>query len=259
MFDVRSRVSSPYDPAATQRPGATTDLNMPRQYQHFEHRQALFRIACSALDAVTGEIRRQRELLEAYLREHPAFGTSFAPLPPLATAPDVAHRMARAAECVGVGPMAAVAGTMAQLAAEAGLRAGAGEAIVENGGDAFLAVTTPTRVGLYAGSNDKVNSLAFEIPPEMTPLSICSSSGRLGHSASLGCCDLATVVARDAALADAAATFAANQVADAADIDPALKAVMAIEGIAGVLIAHAGRVGLAGNLPPLVRHEPPGD
>ena len=70
---------------------------------------------------------------------------------------------------------------------------------------------------------------------------------------SLGDCDLATVVARDAALADAAATQAANLVKQESDIDKALEAIMAIAGIAGVLIVKNERVGLAGQLPPLVK------
>jgi len=45
--------------------------------------------------------------------------------------------------------MAAVAGTMAQLAAEAGLKAGAREVIVENGGDIYLQTMQPVVLGLY--------------------------------------------------------------------------------------------------------------
>ena len=59
-------------------------------------------------------------------------------------------------------------------------------------------------IGLYAGDNDKLNKLAFELQPDQTGISICSSSGKMGHSTSLGNCDLATVVAKDAALADTA-------------------------------------------------------
>ena len=75
----------------------------------------------------------------------------------------------------------------------------------------------------------------------------------MGHSESLGQCDLATVVARDAALADAAATQAANLVRTVEDVDPALERIAAIEGIEGVMIVKNDRVGLAGQLPPLVK------
>jgi hypothetical protein len=75
----------------------------------------------------------------------------------------------------------------------------------------------------------------------------------MGHSKSLGKCDLATVVARDAALADAAATQAANLVKTVEDVNPALERITAIEGILGVMIIKNDRVGLAGQLPPLVK------
>jgi len=70
---------------------------------------------------------------------------------------------------------------------------------------------------------------------------------------SLGQCDLATVVAKDSALADAAATRAANLVTTVDDIDPALENIAGIEGVDGVMIIKGDRIGLAGKLPPLVK------
>ena len=162
--------------------------------------------------------------------------------------------MARAATAVGVGPMAAVAGTMAQMAAEAAIRDGADEAIVENGGDTYLVCDSPVTVGLYAGNTPLVDRLAFAIQPDQSPLAVCSSSGRMGHSTSLGDCDLATVTARDASLADAAATQAANLVKTADDIDSALERIAGIDGVDGVLLVKGDRIGLIGNLPSLVRN-----
>jgi len=65
------------------------------------------------------------------------------------------------------------------------------------------------------------------------------------------------VVAVDAALADAAATLAANLVRGAEDVQGALERVSRIPGVAGLLIVKDGRVGVAGELPELVRHEDP--
>jgi ApbE superfamily uncharacterized protein (UPF0280 family) len=142
---------------------------------------------------------------------------------------------------------------MAQRAAEAGLAAGAGEVVVDNGGDVYLKAGAPVVVGLYAGGAGLADKLAFALQPDDTPIAICSSSGKMGHSMSLGRCDLATVVANDAALADAAATQAANLVKTADDVDAALNRIAAIEGVAGVLIVKDNQVGLAGNLPSLVQ------
>jgi len=224
-----------------------------RRYRTFTYREAVFRICCEAFDAVTCEIVRQRQILEDYIRRHPAFGDSFEPVEFLPEAPEVARRMAQAARAVGVGPMAAVAGAMAQWAAEVGLKAGAAEAIVDNGGDIYLQAAEPVVVGLHAGMGKPANRLAFSLQPADTPVAICSSSGRMGHSTSLGQCDLATVVARDAALADAAATLAANLVRTVEDVDAALERIVAIDGIDGLVVIKDDRVGLAGHLPLLVR------
>ncbi|MBN2559325.1 MAG: UPF0280 family protein [Phycisphaerae bacterium] len=224
-----------------------------RNYQTFVHREATFRICCERFDAAVEEIVRQRAILDAYIRSHEEFLTSFAPVELRAGAPEVARRMARAAHLVDVGPMAAVAGTMAQLAAEAALRAGADEVIVDNGGDLYLSVTAPATVALHAGAAKLGDRLAFAVSPDETPVAICSSSGTMGHSMSLGACDLATVVAPDAALADAAATLAANLVKTVDDVDAALERIAALEGVQGVLIVKDDRVGLAGRLPRLVR------
>jgi ApbE superfamily uncharacterized protein (UPF0280 family) len=228
-------------------------MSQERTYRTFTHRRALFRICSDRFDAATAEIVRHRRILEEYIDRHPDFLTSFQPLDLLPDAPDVARRMARAARLVGVGPMAAVAGAMAQLAAEAALAAGASEVIVDNGGDIYLRAAKPVVIGLHPGTPELSRRLAFSLSPDDTPIAICSSSGRMGHSKSLGDCDLATVVAKDAALADAAATLAANLVKAPADVDPALKRIAAVQGIDGLMIVKDDRVGLAGNLPPLIK------
>jgi ApbE superfamily uncharacterized protein (UPF0280 family) len=146
-----------------------------------------------------------------------------------------------------------VAGAMAQLGAEAALSAGAEEAIVDNGGDIYLKAVEPVFVALGTGTAKLADRLAFSVEPDETPLSICSSSGRMGHSMSLGLCDLATIVAKDAALADAAATQAGNLVKTVEDVDAALEKIMCIEGINGVLLVKDDRIGLAGHLPRLTK------
>ena len=228
-------------------------MNQKRTYRDFTHKEALFRICCNRFDTVTEEIVHQRRILDDYIECHPDFRDSFEPVELLDGAPEVALRMARAARLVGVGPMAAVAGAMAQCAAEAALLAGAGEVIVENGGDIYLQAAEPVIIALNAGTAKLSNRLAFSLQADDTPISICSSSGQMGHSTSLGTCDLATVVAKDAALADAAATQAANLVNSEEDVNQALQRIADIEGIDGVVIVKADRVGLAGKLPPLIK------
>jgi ApbE superfamily uncharacterized protein (UPF0280 family) len=230
-----------------------TSMDQKRTYRTFTYREAIFRICCDRFDVVTAEIVRQRHILEEYIDRHADFADSFEPVELRDDAPEVAQRMAQAARLVGVGPMAAVAGAMAQFAAQAALEAGASEVIVDNGGDIYLQITKPALIGLWAGAAELADRLGFSLQAHDTPISICSSSGQMGHSKSLGKCHLATVVARDAAMADAAATQAANLVTTVEDVDSALKRIACIEGVEGVMIIKNDRVGLAGKLPPLVK------
>ena len=225
-----------------------------RRFHRFSWKEANFRISSAYIDTVKEEIKKQRKILEEYIERHPAFRSSFTPVTLYQHAPDIARRMARASRKTGVGPMAAVAGTMAQLAAEAAVRQGDRDVVVENGGDIYLASDKEVIVGLFAGSSSLSDKLAVSVTPAVMPLSICSSSSHMGHSVSLGSCDLACVAAKNAALADAAATCACNSVKTFNDVGPCLERIMEISGIHGILIVKEEKIGLAGSFPPLVRN-----
>jgi hypothetical protein len=226
----------------------------------FTHKDANFRILAARADIVRREIRIQRNLLEFYITRYPEFRTALVPLPALEDAPPIAKAMHDAADLTGVGPMAAVAGAVAEAAARAAYAARdpscpAGESggvIVENGGDIFLFPDRETVIGLYAGNSSISGRLGFAVPPG-PPLAVCSSSGTLGHSLSFGRADLATVVSGNGALADAAATLAGNLVREEKDIEAALERVSAISGVLGVLIVVGEKIGLKGELPRLVK------
>ena len=211
-------------------------MSQTRHYQSFTHREAVFRICCSSFAAVTQEILHQRVILDDYIQRHPAFRHALEPIALRADAPEVAQRMA-----------------WAQLAAQAGLDAGAREVIVENGGDIYVRALEPVTIGLYPGTPELSRRLAFSLQAVDTPVAICASSGRMGHSMSRGTCDLATVVAEDAALADAAATQAANFIKRVEDVNSTLERIAAIAGIRGVMIVKQDKVGMIGRLPRLVK------
>jgi ApbE superfamily uncharacterized protein (UPF0280 family) len=223
-------------------------------YQSFIYKDAIYKISSARFDCVTAAIVEQRQKLEKYIDVHPEFLTSLVPIDLHDNAPEIAIRMAEAARRTFVGPMAAVAGAMAEAAVREALKDGDESAIVENGGDIFCASRTDVYIGLYPGEGPLGDKLAFAVKPEMMPISICSSSSTMGHSLSFGNCELATVISKSGALADAAATFVCNSVKKIIDMEPTLEKAMMIEGVLGVLIVKSGRIGLAGQLPSIVRN-----
>jgi len=120
--------------------------------------------------------------------------------------------MADATRKAGVGPMAAVAGTIAWAGVEAMKEAGATFGVIDNGGDIALVSDRPVRVGVHAGSAALSNRVAFVVPPQETILGICTSSATVGPSISFGMADAVTVFSYDVALSDAWATSVCNQI-----------------------------------------------
>lgn len=226
-----------------------------RVYRSFSWKETNLRVACEQFDLVTRTVVEERRRLERYIARHPEFLTSLVPVELLDDPPEVARRMTDAARLTGLGPMAAVAGTLAQMGAEAAMATGCREAIVENGGDIFLYSDREVTIGLYAGDNAIGNTLALRINPGDLPMALCSSSSKMGHSLSFGRCDLATVAAKDGALADAAVTLVCNLIQSERDLTPVLDRVGAIPGIDGILAVKDGKVGLWGHLPQLVRNQ----
>ena len=191
-------------------------------------------------------------LLLGYINRNPLFKASYEPVDVEADAPPIVTRMADAAGECGVGPMAAVAGAIAQLVAEAVLETGATEVIVDNGGDIYMKLACERIVGVYAGISAFSRKIAFKVRPEYTPCSICTSSGSVGHSISLGYADSLTTVADSGAYADAAATAVANVIKDESAIQDALDSAKLMGSLRGVLAIKGGVAGMWGRLPELV-------
>ncbi len=197
-----------------------------------------------ATDAVLN-CRRQ---IEEYIGSHELFLSSLSPLPDDALAPPLVRQMLQAGMAAGVGPMASVAGAIAQAVGLA-LAEFTDSVIVENGGDCYLNLREETTVGIFAGPESPfTNRIALRFGPERFPIGICTSSGTVGHSLSFGKADAVTVVCPDAALADAAATRLANFVKTTEDVPLALELAPQIPSIQGVLIAIRDKIGIWGDL-----------
>lgn len=192
-------------------------------------------------------LRDLREPFERYIKAHPDFLHSLAPCEPLPGAPPIAIDMAKAAHLAGVGPMAAVAGAFAQYIGQA-LARRSKDVIVENGGDIYIRSTRRRKIGIYAGNSPLSNRIALEIKPDETPLGICTSSGTVGPSLSLGRADAAVILSHSAILADAVATAAGNMVQDSGDIKHAAEFATAINGVIGAVIIKDDRLAACGKL-----------
>jgi hypothetical protein len=192
-------------------------------------------------------ILKYRTSLERYIEHHPTFLTSLKPLPVAKDAPKMVREMAESAQKVGVGPMAAVAGAIAEGVGRELIKLST-EVIVENGGDIFLKILKRRLVGVYAGNSPFTARIALQIEPEETPLGICTSSGRVGPSLSFGSADAVIVLSPSAALADAAATAIGNLIREASDIPKGIEFARGVAGIKGVVIIVEDKMGVWGEI-----------
>ena len=206
-----------------------------------------------AIQTAIESIKRNRRELEIYTRANPKFLYTLDPIP-APEKPLVARLMALAAEKAGVGPMAAVAGVIADLAVNDMTREGCEVAVVEDGGEISAVSNRPVDVAVAAGDEPLSKRFGFRLTE--FPIGVATSSGRFSHALSFGDAEAATVFCKNAALADAAATAVGNIVKgeDAqAAIQAGISKALSIEGVEGVLIIYKGQVGTAGKIPQLIK------
>ncbi len=108
-------------------------------------------------------------------------------------------------------PMAAVAGTIADEVADFLFEHGMTKVVVDNGGDVAVRADReePITVGIRPDINDHEVSYVIGLDPDLHSHGV-ATSGLGGRSLTRGIASAATVVARTASLADAAATAVAN-------------------------------------------------
>jgi len=190
---------------------------------------------------------KYRNDIQKYIDAHPEFLTSLVPLKAQDDAPEIVKHMCLAAEAVGVGPMAAVAGAISQYVGMA-LDRYTDEIIIENGGDIYMKNKTDKHILIYAGNSPLSNKVALLIPGENKSVGICTSSGTVGHSLSFGKADAAVIISEDALLADAAATAVCNMVKSVGDIKQSIDFAKSIPGIDGVVVIIKDKLGAWGKI-----------
>lgn len=202
----------------------------------------------SLLDAMTAYIVLLRGQIQTWSMLLPSFRHSLEPVLVPENAPEIIQRMAHGASLVGVGPFAAVAGTIAQMLVERFMEYSP-DIIIENGGDICLHTRTERVIGILPDP-ESGELIGITIKPTKNPVSLCASSAHIGHSLSLGNGDLAVVRSHNASIADSAATLFCNALRHADDIKRviAMAAQLAPSGITGVYAQCEGRIGIWGDM-----------
>jgi len=235
-------------------------MYQPRTYRHWVKDKELvaFKVTVKETDLyirARSDLKSQarklvlkyRRMLEEYIESQPQFLTSLEPVAVENGAPQIVTGMAEAAGKCGVGPMAAVAGAIAE-AVGSKLLDFSPEVIVENGGDIYLKSLSKRLIGIYAGKSPLTGRVGLEIEGKDTPLGVCTSSGTVGHSLSLGQADAVIVLSQSTALADAAATAIGNRINQPSDIPGGIELARSIGGLKGVIIIQGEQVGVWGEV-----------
>jgi len=223
-----------------------------QDFQHKETRCTIISDKEDAIEVAISCIEFHREQLEKYIREHPKFLYSLESIH-VDKGPKIAKLMAEAAEKAGVGPMAAVAGVLADLAVEDMVLNGAKVAVVENGGEAYAVSNRPIDIALSVGDSPLSKRIGFRL--EHFPMGVATSSGLFSHALSFGEAEAVTVFAENAGLADAAATAVGNVVKGddhCGAIELGLNRGLSISGVMGVFILYREMVGRAGQVPLII-------
>jgi ApbE superfamily uncharacterized protein (UPF0280 family) len=197
-------------------------------------------------ERVKTELQMLRKTMVDYNNDYPDFIKSLTPLILNPKAAPIVADMLKAGKTAGVGPMAAVAGTVSKHIGKM-LEPYSQEMVIENGGDLLILTKKVRRIALHTG-NPHFADLGLTIKPRKNPLGVCTSSGVMGHSLSFGKADAVTVISADIPLADAVATALGNRIKKPEDVKKGLAWVRNITGILGALIIIEDQLGAWGEI-----------
>ena len=184
-----------------------------------------------------------RRRMDAYLLMDPAYKAALTPYDAGLEAPAILKEMSRVSHRTGIGPMSAVAGAVAKHVADF---MGTKEVIVENGGDIYAKAASDMDISVFAGQSPLSEKVGLHIPAADFPLGICTSSGTVGPSLSLGRADAMMIVCKDVLLADSYATSFANRIQSANDLQPVIDRISNTPEILGALAVKDDRLAVCG-------------
>ena len=200
-----------------------------------------------------------REIIKRTIKKDIKFQKSFKPyFVSEKSPPEIIESMQNASEICNVGPMAAVAGALADLMCDTLKKGGAQIAVVENGGEIAIDSKEDIFIALYSMTTILKANIGFLFKGGGQSTGVGTSSGTFGHAVSFGEADTVTVFANNASIGDAAATRVANEVKGddvEGSVGKGLEIADSLDKVRGVFITRGEYVGKSGNIPELVSVE----
>lgn len=192
-------------------------------------------------------IRQLRQQMDRWIECHPAYARSLLPYAAPHSAPAIFRKMSAVARKSHIGPMSAVAGAVAlQLGKALKKQFGIREMIIENGGDIYAELQQDLDIAVFAGTSPLSEKVGLHIEAAYAPLGICTSSGTVGPSLSLGKADAVMIVCRDVMLADTYATAFANLIRTPGDVEKCIEKIRQHNDILAAIAIKDDKVGICG-------------
>ncbi|GEM_PF-550698 len=198
--------------------------------------QARSDLSGKAKDAVF----RYRYQIEEYLRQHPAFRETSAPIEIYASAPEIVRFSDLSCRATGAPPMACISGAMADFVAR-DLASDSADLVVASGGDASVRCSGGLDAYLYAEGSPLHEKLVLDLPSFDHPYGISTFvPGRGIHAV--------TVLSRCAAWASAFARDIGTRLARGEHASSVLDRVESYTEVGGLVLIAGNRVVVGGDL-----------
>jgi ApbE superfamily uncharacterized protein (UPF0280 family) len=192
-------------------------------------------------------LKRVYNEIEQYIECDKAFLNSLHPCKVPETAPDIIKEMAGYSLEANVGPMAGIAGAIAEYL---GRRLSLKHRFIfcNNGGDIYYKASREQSFFISAPGSPFHNTIKIFVPPAIEGKGLCTSSGIIGHSINMGRAYAVSILAKHACLADVWATAVSNKIKSHLDLEHVLKFCKEKESIEGVVVLVDNYLGAWGTI-----------
>ena len=166
-------------------------MTRPRDLICYEVAHKETDLFCCTKTDLSGFIKERifsyRHQLDEYIHMKPVFKESLTPVESDPLAPAIVREMIAASSILNVGPMATVAGAMAEFVGR-DIMDLSDVFIIENGGDIYLKTDVERIIQIYAKDSPFSEKIGIKLKPNDSPYGVCTSSATVGPSLSLRQC-----------------------------------------------------------------------